>query len=173
MPVFITPFWTLHNEQRKTKLYFFKKPDSILKPTCLGLNETGMPHQLSCRHFFWQLQDTLFTPVVECSTEGHLSFFLSFFLSQFFFFFFCEIESRNRKYFYCSKSDLSGNITKMSYLFQWKAAEQAGHMRYVLKNLRWKKDGCFNLKGKKIQLHWACHVKPNSKYWENILDKST
>lgn len=99
MPVFITPFWTLHNEQRKTKLYFFKKHDSILKPTCLGLNETGMPHQLSCRHFFWQLQDTLFTPVVECSTEGHLSFFLSFFLSQFFFFFFLWNRKPQQKIF--------------------------------------------------------------------------
>lgn len=84
--LFITPLRTLHDNLRKTKLYFLKA-QSLWKPICFSLNETGVPSQLSRCHFSWQLQDTLFTPVVECTTEGHPSF--------------CEMKSHNRKHF-CS-----------------------------------------------------------------------
>lgn len=86
--LFITSLRTLHNKLRKTKLYFLKH-NPLWKPICFSLNETGVPYQLSRCHFSWQLQDTLFAPVVECSTEGHLSF--------------CEMKSHNRKHFYCYK----------------------------------------------------------------------
>lgn len=72
--LFVASLRTLHDNLHKTKLCFLKA-QSLWKPICFSLNETGVPSQLSRCHFSWQLQDTLFTRVVECSTEGHLSFF--------------------------------------------------------------------------------------------------
>lgn len=85
---FITSFQAPRDNLRNTKLYF-SKAKSPSEPICFGLNETGVPSQLSRCHFSWQLRDTLFTLVVECSTEGHLSWF--------------EMKSHNTKHFYCCK----------------------------------------------------------------------
>lgn len=129
--VFITSRWSLDNKLRQNKALLFLKCNSPWNPICFRLNETGMPYQLSRCHFFWQLQDTLFTSAEECSAEGHLSF--------------CEMERQRRKYFYCYRKWF---ICKR----RWDVSERQRSKQVIWDlnplNLQWKK-GCFNYIWKK------------------------
>lgn len=112
--------------------FTFLKHDSLWKPICFSLNETGVPYQLSCCHFSWQLQDTLLTPVVECSTEGHLSFF--------------EMKSHNRKHFYCYKKWFIWERHWDVISIPVKGSRASRSYEICLKPTLEKKDCCFNLK---------------------------
>ena len=126
---------------------------------CFGLNETGVPYQLSCCHFSWRLQDTLFTPVVECSTEGHLSF--------------CEMKSHNRKHFYCYKKWFIWECHQDVISIPVKGSRASGSYEICLKPTVGKKRLLFQFKKQVIQLKWACEVKSNCNFqWHFfLLDK--